>query len=162
MTATHASPIDAGCLPESPIDLSLGKDAKHFFPDNQWWSADVDGVARDLTIAFIRNATKENKPFYVHFHLHASHATIDPRPEQYNQTYPFASTCQLPMTAAWAAANPGGTGVPGEPCAFQAYWGTQHWTDMDRIKPVIDVIDELGLRPTTYIIFTTDNVRAGR
>ena len=114
-------------------------------------------MAKDLTIDFIRNATRDQRPFYVHFHLHASHGTIDPRPEQYNRTYPFATTCQLPRTAAWAAANPGGSGTPGEPCEFQAYWGNQHWADTERIKPVVDEVDRLGLRSTTYVVFTTDN-----
>ena len=142
-TATHASPLDAGCVPSSSTDLNIGPTNHELFPkeEKQWWSADVDGVAKDLTIDFIRNATAVQQPFYVHFHLHASHGTIDPRPEQYNITYPFAATCQLPRTAAWAAANPGGTGTPGEPCEFQAYWGNQHWADTDRIKPVIDEVD---------------------
>ncbi len=156
-TATHASPLDAGCLPSSSKDLNIGATARDIFPEQKWWSADVDGVAKDLTIDFIRNATRDQQPFYVHFHLHASHGTIDPRPEQYNRTYPFAATCQLPRTAAWAAANPGGNGIPGEPCEFQAYWGNQHWADTKRIKPVVDEVDHLGVRNNTYIIFTTDN-----
>jgi hypothetical protein len=119
MTATFASPLEAGCVPISATDLSIGQNAKNFFPDVKWWDADVDGVARDLTIAFIRNATKAGMPFYVHYHLHASHATIDPRPEMYNGSYPFKTTCQRPRTAASAAANPGGSGTPGEPCDFQ-------------------------------------------
>ena len=81
-TATHASPVEAGCVPSSLTDVNIGESAADLFPDKQWWSADVDGVASDLSISFIRNATREHRPFYVHFHLHASHATIDPRPEQ--------------------------------------------------------------------------------
>jgi arylsulfatase A-like enzyme len=156
-TATHASPLDAGCVASSSKDVNIGPTARELFPDPQWWSADVDGVARDLTIAFIRNATRDGRPFYVHFHLHASHATIDPRPEQYNRSYPFATSCQTPRRAAWAAANPGGSGTPGEPCEFQSYYGSQHWADTQRIKPVVDAVDALGIRSSTYIIFSTDN-----
>ena len=54
-----------------------------------------------------------------------------------------------PPAAASEASNPGGAGTPGEPCGFQAYWGAQHWTDTQRIKPVIDEVDALGLRPST-------------
>ena len=161
-TATHASSIDAECAPSTDSDLNLGRSNAQLFPDNgQWWSADVDGVASNLTIEFIRNATEAAAPFYVHLWLHMSHATIDPRPSQYTGLYPFNVTCQNPRVSAFAAANPGGRGTPGEPCNVQAYYGSQHWTDTERIKPVIDAVNDLGLRDRTYIVFSTDNGPAG-
>ena len=57
-SATHASSVEAGCAPSTHADIDLGKRNRELFPDSQWWSADVDGVAKDLTVEFIRNATK--------------------------------------------------------------------------------------------------------
>ena len=57
------------------------------------------------------NASGAGAPFYVQVWLHMSHATIDPRPEQYADVYPFNLTCGAPRTAAFAAANPGGNGT---------------------------------------------------
>ena len=34
---------------------------------------------------------------------------------------------------------------------WQAYWGNQNWADTQRIKPVIDEVDRLGVRSNTYI-----------
>ena len=79
ITATHASPIEAACLPSSDIDRDLGEHSP--LVDHAWWSADVDEVAKDLAIEFMRNATREGRPFYTQLWLHMSHATIDPRPE---------------------------------------------------------------------------------
>lgn len=160
-TATHASPLDSQCLPSTPTDLNLGVTNKAFFPDAQWHSADLDTVASELTMTFIQNASSAKKPFYVQLWLHMSHATVDPRPEQYADMYPFSLTCQNPRTAAFGAANPGGNGTPGEPCDVQAYYGAQHWTDTRVIKRVIDTVDDLGLRGNTYVLFSTDNGPAG-
>ena len=89
-TATHASPLEAGCLSSTDTDADLGKRSA-LIPNATWWSADVDEVAKDLAIAFIRNASRGG-PFYVQLWLHMSHATIDPRPEQF-EAYPYAETC---------------------------------------------------------------------
>ena len=87
-TATHASAVDAGCAPSSPEDIDLGRRNQQLFPDKgRWWSADVDGVAKDLAVEFIRNASAAGEPFYVQLWLHMSHATIDPRPEQYSSDF---------------------------------------------------------------------------
>jgi arylsulfatase A-like enzyme len=156
-TATHASAIDAGCVPSTEKDIDLGHTNRALFPDPQWQSADVDDVVRDLSIAFMRNATEASKAFYVQAWLHMSHAKIEPRPSQYAGAYPYNLTCLLPRTASFAAANPGGSGTPGEPCDTQAYYGSQHWTDTERIRPLIEVVDSLGVRENTYIVFSTDN-----
>ena len=71
-------------------DADLGKRSA-LIPNATWWSADVDGVAKNLTVSFIRNASRGG-PFYVQLWLHMSHATIDPRPEQFD-AYPYAETC---------------------------------------------------------------------
>ena len=160
-TATHASAVEAGCALSTAADLSLGKHNQELFPDKQWWSADIDSVAKDLAIKFIRNATEAGEPFYVQLWLHMSHATIDPRPAQYAGMYPFNLTCQDTRSAAFAAANPGGAGIPGEPCNAQAYFGAQHWTDTEVIQPLIATLDDLRLRDNTYVIFSTDNGPAG-
>ena len=89
-TATHASPLEAGCLSSTDTDADLGKRSA-LIPNATWWSADVDDVAKQLTISFIRNASRGG-PFYVQLWLHMSHATIDPRPEQF-EAYPYAETC---------------------------------------------------------------------
>ena len=150
-TATFGSPVEALCAPASAADLNLAPDGERDF-----WSADVDGVSANLTIDFIRNATQHGSPFYVQWWLHMSHNTIDPRPSQYRDTYPFTSTCLNPRPTAAAAANPNGTGAhPGEPCDFQTYWGAQHMTDAVRIRGVIDALDALGVRNNTFVVFST-------
>jgi len=155
-TATHGSPLEAKCVNSTAVDGSLGP-GSDLMPDKRWWSADVDGAATELTVGFMQDAVEESKPFYVQLWLHMSHSTIDPRPEQYKATYPFETTCLDARMAAPAAANPNGTGHPGEPCDFQAFWGAQHDTDTSRIKRVIDAVDELGVRDNTFIVFSADN-----
>jgi len=83
-----------------------------------------------------------------------SHDTIDPRPEQYQEAFPFKETCLFPATASCQAAS-GGKGC--EPCDWQIFWGVQTYSDRYRFKPVIEAVDQLGVRENTYIIFSTDN-----
>lgn len=101
------------------------------------------------------------KPFYLDLWWHMSHDTIDPRPEQYTETFPFNTTCLFPAKASCSAAGGGDSKTSCEPCNWQVFWGAQTWSDMHRIGPVIDAIDHLGIRDNTYIIFSSDNGAQG-
>mmetsp|Transcript_24273 Transcript_24273/g.72478 ORF Transcript_24273/g.72478 Transcript_24273/m.72478 type:complete len:560 (-) Transcript_24273:1121-2800(-) len=150
-TGTYGSPVEAGCVPRTDKDefASLSQ----IWPADQWWSADVDDYTRNQGIEVMTQAVQTGKPFYLQLWWHMSHDTIDPRPSQYNETFPYKTTCLFPAKAACNAES-GGTC---EPCNWQIFWGSQTWSDMHRIGPVIDAVDELGIRDNTYIIFSTDN-----
>jgi len=116
---------------------------------SEWWSADVDGYVRDVGIQFMRNATAAGKPFYLQLWLHMSHDTIDPRPEQL-AAYPFAETCLFPAKAAKQTT-----------CPSQIFWGAQSFTDTDRVAPVLSAIDDLKLRDSTFVVWSSDNGAQG-
>ena len=84
--------------------------------DHPWWSADVGDYIRDRGIAHMRASAKAGNPFYLHLWWHMSHDTIDPRPEQFNTTYPYHTTCLFPATASCQAAS---GGADCEPCNWQ-------------------------------------------
>lgn len=150
-TGTYGSQVEAGCLPQTAKDqfasLSGAKD--------QWWSADVDDYTKEQGIKFMTESVRDGKPFYLQLWWHMSHDTIDPRPEQYNESFPFETTCLFPATASCNANNGGKAGC--QPCNWQIFWGSQTWSDMYRFKPVVDAVDALGIRENTYIVFSSDN-----
>ena len=151
-TGTYGSPVYAGCVNATAKDEYASKSGKH--QADTWWSADVGDYIRDKGIAHMTAAVKAGKPFYLNLWWHMSHDRIDPRPEQYNTTFPFRETCLFPATASCRAAS-GGTGC--EPCNWQIFWGVQTYSDRFRFAPTIAAVDALGVRDNTYIIFSTDN-----
>ena len=156
-TGTYGSPVYGHCSgtpPTAKDEVASKAVAEGQQGKDQWWSSDVGDYIRERGIAHMTAATKAHKPFYLHLWWHMSHDTIDPRPEQYNVTFPFKETCLFPATASCQAAS-GGVGC--EPCNWQIFWGVQTYSDMHRFGPVIDAIDALGVRDNTYIIFSADN-----
>ena len=160
-TGTYGSPVYGHCTGTPPTEkdevASKAQAAGEKGPD-PWWSADVGDYIRDRGIEHMTAASKANKPFYLHLWWHMSHDRIDPRPEQYNVTFPYKATCLFPATASCQAA---GGGTDCEPCNWQIFWGVQTYSDMHRFAPVIAAIDELGIRDNTYIVFSTDNGAQG-
>lgn len=107
-TGTYGSPIHAGCVSPTTKDEYASKavpaGSRPDGPD-PWWSADVGDYIRDKGITHMKSAVIESKkPFYLHLWWHMSHDTIDPRPEQYNTTFPYKETCLFPATASCQAA----------------------------------------------------------
>eukprot|EP00947_MAST-08B_sp_MAST-8B-sp1_P005379 g5379.t1 len=153
-TGTYGSPVEAGCVERSATDEFASK--SQIFPGgkDQWWSADVGDYIRDRGIAAMKESVAAGQPFYINLWWHMSHDTIDPRPEQYNTTFPFETTCLFPAKAA-CNAETGGNGCG--PCNWQVFWGAQTYSDSHRFGPVIDAVDSLGIRNNTYIIFSSDN-----
>ena len=94
-TGTYGSPVYGHCSGTAPTAkdevaskaVAAGQTGK-----DPWWSSDVGDYIRDRGIAHMSAATKAHKPFYLHLWWHMSHDRIDPRPEQYNVTYPFKET----------------------------------------------------------------------
>lgn len=135
MTATYGSPIQANASLANAQNQPAGN-----FSD-EWWDADVDGVSINNTLSFIRAAAAEKKPFYINLWLHMSHDTIDPRPEWFEQAYPFKQTCLF------AAVHAGETICPG-----QVYWSAQTYTDM-RLGQLFKTLADMGVRDNTIIVF---------
>lgn len=143
-SATHSGPVQSNRSLVDAHNIVAGNTS------DRWWSADVDGVVRDYAIDFMRNASGAGRPFYVNLWLHMSHDTIDPRPEQYQTTYPFDQTCLFASKAAGQTI-----------CPSQIFWGAQTYTDSDRVAPLLAAVDELGVRDTTYVVWSSDNGAQG-
>ena len=138
-TGTYGSPIQAD---PSLID-EQNQPAGNF--SDPWWSADVGDYIANAGIAFMRNATAQKNPFYLHLWFHYSHDTLDPRAEQMSD-FPFKETCLFPSKMAGQTI-----------CPSRIFWGAQTYADKFRLAPVIAAVDDLGIRDNTYVIFSTDN-----
>eukprot|EP00756_Hemistasia_phaeocysticola_P048672 Hpha_TRINITY_DN23080_c0_g1::TRINITY_DN23080_c0_g1_i1::g.109425::m.109425 len=140
ITATFGSPVEAN---RSLVDKQnlLALDPR----DHPWWSADVDNFTATHAIDFMQNAVTAGQPFYVNLWFHMSHDTIDPRPEWFEEEYPFNETCLF-------AAKMAGETV----CPAQIYWGAQYYTDK-RYRQVVEAVDAMGAKEDTLIVFSTDN-----
>ena len=155
-TGTYGSPVEAKCVAATDVDEYAQKYKNG--TDRQWWSADVGDYIRDSGIAAMKTALAAGQPFYIQLWWHMSHDTIDPRPEQYNTTFPAATTCLFqPKASCDAETNGNGCG----PCNWQVFWGAQTYSDMHRFAPVIAALDELGVRNNTYVVWSSDNGAQG-
>ncbi len=139
LTATYGSPIEANSSLANAQNLPLGN-----FSD-PWWSAKAGDAIKNHGINWMNASVAAGQPFYLNLWWHMSHDTIDPLPAQMAD-FPFKSTCLFPATMAGQTV-----------CPSQIYWGAQTNADKTTFAPVIAMLDTLGIRNSTYVIFSTDN-----
>ena len=110
--------------------------------NNSYWDATSTGLIVNYTIDFVREAVKEQKPFYVNAWLHMSHATLNPSPDQLAKFDP-AQVCRLPADNQTVC-----------PQLIMAASQTSADSDIDRL---LHELDAMGVLNDTLIIFSTDN-----
>ncbi len=155
-------PIEGKPDPWSPYDPKFGG----FWEGGTHWSE----VLRDDARAFLRQAARRNRPFFMYLAFNASH---DPRqsPKSYVDRYP-PSKLALPKTflPEYPFKDAMGCGkslrderlapFPRTPYAVrvhrQEYYALITHMD-DQIGAILGTLDELGLADNTYVVFTADH-----